>query len=266
MSMQHTSAPVVIIGGGVMGGAIASGLVDQGWTQVSVVEANPERRAELQQQGGLKVTGEVSEVLADAAVVALLVKPVDATKVLDQISGQLPPDALLMSMCAGVRIETLSEHLPAGTPVVRVMPNTPAQIGAGMAALSPNEQVATDQLELARELMGAVGDAIVVPESAQDAVTALSGSGPAYVFYLAEAMVEAGVQLGLTRADADRLTRQTILGSAQLMAGGEHPTVLRERVTSPGGTTAAAIRQLDAHAVRAGVSAAIWAAFERSRG
>ena len=141
-----------------------------------------------------------------------------------------------------------------------------AQVGAGMAALSPNQAVADDQLQLAVRLMGAVGRVIVLPEALQDAVTAVSGSGPAYVFYLAEAMIEAGVQLGLTRQQSDELVRQTILGSAQLLAGGEHPAVLRERVTSPGGTTAAAIRQLDAHAVRAAISAAVWAAHDRSRG
>ena len=115
-------------------------------------------------------------------------------------------------------------------------------------------------------LMGAVGEVLVLPESRQDAVTAVSGSGPAYLFYLAEAMIEAGVQLGLTREQSGILVRQTLLGSAQLLAMGEHPAVLRERVTSPGGTTAAAIRQFDAHAVKAAVSDAIWAAHDRSRG
>ena len=145
-------------------------------------------------------------------------------------------------------------------------PLTPAQIGAGMAVLSPNSSVTGEQLELAARLMGAVGEVLVLPESRQDAVTAVSGSGPAYLFYLAEAMIEAGVQLGLTREQSGILVRQTLLGSAQLLAMGEHPAVLRERVTSPGGTTAAAIRQFDAHAVKAAVSDAIWAAHDRSRG
>lgn len=266
MTTSDRAVPVVLIGGGVMGGAIADGLVTAGWTNVAVVETNADRRAQLAENAGLQVLESADEVLADAVVVALVVKPGMVDAVLEEVAAQLPSGALLMSMCAGVRIEQLAAHLPAGSPIVRVMPNTPAQVGAGMAALSPNEHVTTTQLSLATELMQAVGAAIVLPESAQDAVTAISGSGPAYVFYLVEAMIEAGVQLGLTRDDADKLARQTIVGAGQLLAEGDHPSVLRERVTSPGGTTAAAIRQLDAHAVRAGVSAAIWAAYERSRG
>ncbi|MGI5950625.1 MAG: pyrroline-5-carboxylate reductase [Brooklawnia sp.] len=258
-------APVTIIGGGVMGGAIATGLVANGWSSISVVEASPGRRAELAGTPGLNVVASAAEVVEDAQVVALVVKPKDAAGVLDQIADQLPQGVLVMSMCAGVGLQALAGHLPAGTPLIRVMPNTPAQVGSGMAVLSPNQYVGDEQLQLGTQLMSAVGAAIVLPESAQDAVTAISGSGPAYVFYLAEAMIEAGVQLGLSRADADQLTRQTIIGAGQLLATGEHPGVLRERVTSPGGTTAAAIRQLDANAVRAGIADAIWAAFERSR-
>lgn len=259
--------PVVIIGGGVMGGAIAAGLVADGWTQICVVETSPARRAELAAAvPGLRVVAQADEVVAGARVVTLLVKPGDATAVLDQIADQLSTETLVLSMCAGVPISTLDQHLPPGAPIVRVMPNTPAQIGQGMAALSPNAEVSPDQLDLAIRLLSAVGQVLVLPESKQDAATAISGSGPAYLFYLAEAMIEAGVQMGLTRDQADQLVRQTMLGSAQLLAAGDHPAVLRERVTSPGGTTAAAIRVLDAHAVRAGIADAIWAAHDRSRG
>lgn len=257
---------VVVVGGGVMGGALASGLVRDGWTRVGVVEAVPDRRAQLADELGIPVSGELADLVPGAKVLVLAVKPKDAGAVLDQASDLIEPGALVLSICAGVTITELAGHLPTGTPIVRGMPNTPAQVGAGMAALSPNPAVGDDQLRTAVRLMGAVGRVIVLPESLQDAVTAVSGSGPAYVFYLAEAMIEAGVQLGLTRQQADQLVRQTILGSAQLLAGGEHPAVLRERVTSPGGTTAAAIRQLDAHAVRAAVSDAVWAAHDRSQG
>ncbi len=256
---------MTIIGGGVMGGAIATGLVADGWARISVVEASAERRAELARTPGLHVVASAAEELGSAQVVALVVKPGDAAGVLDQIAGQLSRGVLVMSMCAGIGLRVLAGHLPPGTPLIRVMPNTPAKVGAGMAVLSPNEHVSQEQLQLGIRLMSAVGAAIVLPESAQDAVTAISGSGPAYVFYLAEAMIEAGVQLGLSRADADQLTRQTIIGAGALLARGEHPGVLRERVTSPGGTTAAAVRQLDANAVRAGIADAAWAAFERSR-
>ncbi|MGB3954088.1 MAG: pyrroline-5-carboxylate reductase [Brooklawnia sp.] len=264
--MATSTLPVVVVGGGVMGGALASGLVRDDWTRVSIVEALPERRAQLADELGVPVSAELADLLPGAAVLVLAVKPNHAAAVLDQAFDLIEPGTLVLSICAGVTIAELADHLPAGTPIVRAMPNTPAQVGAGMAALSANQAVTDDQLQLAVRLMGAVGRAIVLPESLQDAVTAVSGSGPAYVFYLAEAMIEAGVQLGLTRQQSDELVRQTILGSAQLLAGGEHPAVLRERVTSPGGTTAAAIRQLDAHAVRAAISAAVWAAHDRSRG
>lgn len=258
--------PVVVVGGGVMGGAIASGLVRDGWRQVVVVEAMPARRAELAAEAGLTVVGEWGQVATAAEVVVLAVKPKDAGAALDELAPSLGSGTMVLSVCAGVTLAALAAHLPDATPIVRVMPNTPAQIGLGMAVLSPNPAVSDQQLDLASRLMAAVGEVITLPESLQDAATAVSGSGPAYVFYLAEAMIEAGVQLGLTRDQAGKLVRQTVLGAAALLATGEHPAVLRERVTSPGGTTAAAIRELEAQAVRGAVSDAIWAAHDRSRG
>lgn len=261
----HGSTRVAIIGGGTMGGAIASGLVARGWRHVSVVEVSAARRAELAGVAGLTVTDSPDGTVPGAEVVCLLVKPKDVAAALDQLAPLLAEGALVMSMCAGVTIAELAAHLPGGQPVVRVMPNTPARIGLGMAACSPGAGVADSQLELAVALMAAVGKAIVVPESLQDAVTAVSGSGPAYVFHLAESMIEAGVQVGLTRVQASELAVQTIVGAAGLLDTGEHPTILREQVTSPGGTTAAAIRQLDAHGVRSAVSDAVWAAHDRCR-
>ena len=257
---------VAIIGGGAMGGALACGLAGNGWTGVRVVEALPGRRAELAEMGGFAVTGELAEAVDGAEVVCLLVKPKDVGTALAQLSRLLAEGTLVSSMCAGVSLATLAAGLPTGTPIVRVMPNTPAQVGKGMSVLSPGETVSTDQLELAVSVLGAVGRTMVLPESLQDAATAVSGSGPAYVCYLAEAMIEAGVQLGLTRGQATELVVGTIEGSGALLAGGQHPTLLRESVTSPGGTTAAAIRQLDAHGVRGAVSDALWAAHDRSRG
>ena len=255
---------IVIIGGGAMGGAIATGLVNAGWDDVHVVEANPTRRSELSALSGLGVTDSLTEVIEGADAVAVLVKPKDVDAALDQLSPLLPAGAVVCSMAAGVTLARLASHLPDGTGIVRIMPNTPAQVGYGMAALSPNPHVTDDQLALARGIMDAVGASVVVEEKLQDAVTAVSGSGPAYLFYVAEAMIEAGVQLGLPRDIADTLTRQTILGSAHLLEAGEHPSILREKVTSPGGTTAAALAQLDAHAVRAGIAAAVRAAHDAS--
>ena len=260
------SQAVVIVGGGVMGGAIASGLVADGWTNVTVIEPTETRRAELADEFGLKAVAGADEIAESPDVVAIVVKPKVAPSVCEQVTPLIADRTLVMSMCAGVTLGELEANLPDAVPLVRVMPNTPAQVGKGMSALSPNPHVSDEQLALADALMQAVGETMVVPESLQDAVTGVSGSGPAYVFYLAEALIEAGVQVGLTRAQADKLARQTIIGSAQLLASGEHPTILRERVTSPGGTTAAAIRELDAHATRAAVSDAVWAAYRRSRG
>ncbi len=257
---------VVIIGGGAMGEAIATGLVCAGWDDIHVVEANPARRDELATIEALHVTGHLAATIPGARVVVLLVKPKDVVAACEQVAPLLPDGAVVLSMAAGVKLASLATHLPEAASVVRIMPNTPARIGYGMAALSPNEHVDDAQLALARSITDAVGASVVVPENLQDAVTAVSGSGPAYLFYVAEAMIEAGVQLGLPRDVADTLTRQTLLGSAHLLARGEHPSILRERVTSPGGTTAAALAELDAHAVRAGVAAAMHAARDVSAG
>ncbi len=257
---------VVVVGGGVMGSAIASGLEADGWTNITVIEPSEAQRTELNAHPGLHAVESIAEIDGEPAVIAIVVKPNVAETVCRQVTPLIGAQALIMSMCAGVTLDTLAKNLPQGAAVVRVMPNTPARVRAGMSALSPNDQVSESQLGLAITVMSAVGQTMIVPESLQDAVTAVSGSGPAYVFYLAEAMIEAGVQVGLTRAQADKLVRQTIVGAAQLLAEGEHPTVLRENVTSPGGTTAAGIRALDAHASRASVSEAIWAAYRRSRG
>lgn len=248
-----------------MGTTMADGLLAAGWRvdQITIAERVAERRAQLVDLGYLVVDSPAAAV-AGAETVLLVVKPGDALTVLDEISTALGA-APVISLCAGLPTDLLQEHLPEGTPVVRVMPNTPASIGRGMAAISAGRHADSVHTDLALSIMSAVGSAVVVPESFQDAVTAVSGSGPAYVFYLAEAMIEAGVQLGLPRSIATQLAVETIAGSAELLrSAGEHPAVLRERVTSPGGTTAAAIRELDAHAVRSAVSDALAAAAARS--
>jgi pyrroline-5-carboxylate reductase len=156
--------------------------------------------------------------------------------------------------------------MPTGVPVVRVMPNTPAQVDEGMAAISAGATASAQDLEHVTELLSAVGKVVTVPEKYQDAVTAISGSGPAYLFFVVEAMIDAGVMLGLPRDIATTLVVQTMYGSAKLLAdSGLHPTVLRERVTSPGGTTAAALRELEDHRVKAAFMTAMEAARDRSR-
>jgi pyrroline-5-carboxylate reductase len=183
----------------------------------------------------------------------------------DEIAPHLRQGVLVVSLAAGITTGFLEARLPAGTPVVRVMPNTPALVDEGMAAVSPGSHCDEAHLEEAESLLRAVGKVVRVPERQQDAVTAISGTGPAYLFYVVESMIEAGVHLGLPRATAAELAIQTVYGAAKMLREtGEHPTVLREQVTSPAGTTAAAVRKLEEHGVRAAFLDALEAARNRS--
>ena len=259
---------LAVVGVGVMGETIVAGLVAAGWEpgQIVAVDRYQPRVAEVTARPGTGTASSVAAAVADADAVLLAVKPQDAVAVLAEIGAAIRPDAVLVSICAGVSAATIEAVLPAGTPVVRVMPNTPAKVGEGMSAISAGSVATAEQLDLAASLLGAVGKVVTVPETYQDAVTAVSGSGPAYVFYVVEAMVDAGVLLGLPRDVATTLAVQTVYGSAKLLAEtGEHPGRLREQVTSPGGTTAAALRELDAHGVKAAFAAAMEAARDRSR-
>jgi pyrroline-5-carboxylate reductase len=171
----------------------------------------------------------------------------------------------LISLAAGITTRYIERHIPDGIAVIRVMPNTPALVDEGMAAISGGTHCSEEHLALAERMLAVTGRVMRVPEKQQDAVTAISGSGPAYLFFVVESMIEAGVHLGLPRSTATELVVQTVVGSAKLLREtGEHPTVLRERVTSPGGTTAAAIRQLENHKVRSAFIEAMEAARDRS--
>jgi pyrroline-5-carboxylate reductase len=195
----------------------------------------------------------------------LVVKPQDMADVLTEIAPHLRPGQLLVSLAAGIPTRAIEKHIPDGVAVVRVMPNTPALVDEGMAAISAGTHCDDDHLATAEALLSTTGRVVRVPEKQQDAVTAISGSGPAYLFFVVEAMIEAGVHLGLPRTTATELVVQTVVGSAKLLREtGTHPTVLREQVTSPGGTTAAAIRELEDHKVRAAFITAMEAARDRS--
>ncbi|MGN6251878.1 MAG: pyrroline-5-carboxylate reductase [Marmoricola sp.] len=258
---------VAIIGAGVMGETLLSGLLRAGTApdQLLVCEKRAERALELAERYGVQVSGDVS-VVAGADTVALVVKPQDMSEVLTEVGPHLGRGQLLVSLAAGIPTAFIEQHLPEGVAVVRVMPNTPALVDEGMAAISAGSHCDEEHLVRAEELLRATGRVVRVPEKQQDAVTAISGSGPAYLFFVVEAMVEAGVHLGLPRTTASELVVQTVVGSAKLLREtGEHPTVLRERVTSPGGTTAAAIRALEDHKVRAAFITAMEAARDRSR-
>jgi len=256
-----------ILGMGVMGEALLSGLVRSGVNpdQLVISDRRAERLVEMTKKYGVTAASG-AEAAELAETIVLVVKPQDMGGLLQEISPHIKPSVLVVSLAAGITTDFLQSRLPAGTPVVRVMPNTPALVDKGMAAISPGSHCDEEHLERAEKLLKSTGKVIRVAEKHQDAVTAISGSGPAYIFYVVEAMIEAGVLLGLPRNVSTELTVQTLLGAATMLEEtGEHPTVLRENVTSPAGTTVAALRQLDDHKVRAAFLSAMEAARDRSR-
>ncbi|GAB3744309.1 pyrroline-5-carboxylate reductase [Microlunatus parietis] len=258
---------LAILGAGVMGETVLSGLLRAGWDvgRIVATDRRPAREAELKDRYGVRMLTNLDAV-AEADTVLMVVKPQDMRDLLTEIGPSVRPDTLIVSLAAGVETILIEDLLPAGVPVVRVMPNTPAQVDEGMATISAGRHAGDDHVQRVSAILAATGRVLVVPEKYQDAVTAISGTGPAYLFFVVEAMIEAGVHLGLPRDTATELVVQTMLGSAKLLREtGEHPTVLRERVTSPGGTTAAAIRELEQHRVRAAFMGAMEAARDRSR-
>lgn len=257
-------AVLQVIGGGRMGEALVGGLLQAGTIAASdlrVVEPVEPRRKELGDLlPGVEITAAPST--ADGTVIA--VKPGDVPAACR--SAAAAGSGRVLSIAAGVTLQSLEAVLAPGTPVVRAMPNTPALVGLGASAIAPGAAATDDDLAWAESLLGAVGIVVRVKEPLLDAVTGLSGSGPAYVFLVAEALIDAGVLAGLPRDVSARLSIQTLLGAATLLARGtEGPEALRAAVTSPGGTTAAGLRTLEQHGVRAALLEAVAAATERSR-
>lgn len=260
------STKLAFVGGGRMGEALIAGALRGSVAAADVVVIEPvvARAAFLNQEYGVHATADV-DAIGSADVVIIAVKPDQVPAACSQLAPHLRKGSFVISVAAGVSTTALEAALPAGTAVVRVMPNTPAFVGEGMSVMSPGSTATAAQLARAQALLESVGKVLTVPESKQDAVTAVSGSGPAYFFYLVEAMIESGVQLGLTRDVARELAVQTAVGAATLMSqSGEHPVVLRENVMSPGGTTAAAIRELEEQGVRGAVYSALDACARRS--
>ncbi len=256
-----------ILGAGVMGETLLSGLVRAGRRvdNLLVGEKREARARELEDRYGVAVVGNV-EAAQKADTLALVVKPQDMAALLEEIAPHLRPGQLVVSLAAGITTAFIESRVPAGVAVVRVMPNTPALVDEGMAAIAPGSHCDEKHLAEAESLLSSTGKVLRIPERQMDAVTAISGSGPAYIFFVVESMIEAGVHLGLPRATATELVVQTVVGSAHMLREtGTHPAVLREQVTSPGGTTAAAIRQLEDHKVRAAFLTAMEAARDRSR-
>lgn len=255
---------VQFLGGGRMADALLGGMLAAGIdpSTIAVVEISPARRDELAAtRPGVVVLAEPGP--AESIVAAT--KPGDITAALQSAATAAPGLRRVLSIAAGVGTDALQSAVPNGVAVIRAMPNTPALVGAGAAAICAGPTATDADMAWADDLLSAVGTVVRVPESSMDAVTGLSGSGPAYVFLIAEALIDAGVLAGLPRDTADRLARQTLLGAAQLLATSEEgPQDLRAAVTSPGGTTAAGLAALERHAVRAAVIDAVTAAAARS--
>ena len=258
---------IAVLGAGKIGEALLSGLLNGGRrvTDLMFTERHQERAAELTTRYGIRAV-DVTTAAKEASVLVVAVKPQDIEPLLDELAPHATANTLVVSLCAGLPTSLYERRLDAGVPVVRVMPNTPMVVGEAMSAISPGRHATGEHLATVEELLSVVGQVVRVPESQQDAVTALSGSGPAYFFYLVEAMIDAGILLGLPRAVAEKLIIQSAVGAATMLARtGEHPVTLREAVTSPAGTTIMAIRELEKHGVRAALLAAIEAARDRSQ-
>jgi pyrroline-5-carboxylate reductase len=259
---------LAIIGAGRMAEALLAGLISSGTCEAACLWAtdpSAERRDLVKRRFGVRIGSDNREAAAWADVVVLAVKPQMLNAVLAEI-GPLLSGRLVISIAAGASIRRISGAVPKGARVVRVMPNAPALICAGMSALSFGPGVTEEDARLARSLFEAVGRVVIVDEPLLDAVTGLSGSGPAYVFMAIEALADGGVKAGLSRTVADLLAVQTVLGAARMIIEtGEHPASLKDRVASPGGTTIAGLQQLEQGGMRAALMAAVEAATKRSR-
>ncbi len=257
---------IAILGAGKIGEALLAGLLAAGRTPGSLLftERSADRAQELTRRYGVNGVDNATAA-RDADVLVVAVKPQDIEPLLVEVGAAITPGTLVVSVAAGLPTALYERRLPPGTAVVRAMPNTPILVGEAMSAISPGSHATAAHLQTVEDLLSSVGKVVRVPESQQDAVTALSGSGPAYFFYLVEAMIDAGILLGLPRTVAAELIIQSAVGSARMLRDtGEHPVALREAVTSPGGTTISAIRELENHGVRAALLSAIEAAALRS--
>jgi pyrroline-5-carboxylate reductase len=260
---------IAILGAGRIGEALIQGLLSSGWRSPSDISASTrreERVAELHERHGIAATQSNAEAVAGAALVVIAVKPQDIEALLGEIGPLIQPEQTVLTIAAAIPTTAIERHLTDSVPVVRAMPNTPATVHEGIAGICAGAHADEAHLTLAEEALRHLGGVVRVSEPYMDAVTAVSGSGPAYFALLAEAMIEAGILLGLAREVATQLVVQTMLGTAkQLRDEGLHPVELREMVTSPGGTTIAAIRELEQAGVRAAFLNAIQAAMDRSR-
>jgi pyrroline-5-carboxylate reductase len=257
---------IAILGTGKIGESLLAGLRSSDWADIIASSRREERAAELRERHGVEATTSNAEAIKGADVVVLAVKPQDIETLLGEIGHLLTSEQTVLSVAAAIPTERIERHVAADVPVVRSMPNTPATVHEGVAGMCAGKHAGAEHLERAGTVLRAVGAVVEVPESQMDAITAVSGSGPAYYALLAEAMIDAGLMLGLSREISTKLVVQTMLGTAKLLRDEHmHPVELRELVTSPGGTTTRAIRELEQAGVRAAFLNAINAANERSK-
>lgn len=268
-SVTGVTVPVGIVGAGVMGTAIASALVTRGVCDASrlyVSDVSAGRLESLRRDLGVHVTRSNHDVVENASILLLAVKPQVMRAVIDDLSKALGMDQLLVSVAAGIPTAAVESRLPFDAHVVRAMPNTPGLIGAGVTAVCKGRYAVDDDVESAMRLFRSLGEVVSVDEAAMDAITGLSGSGPAYCYVFIESLAEAGVLNGLSREIALKLAYWTVMGSAMMVReSGEHPCVLKSRVTSPAGTTAAGLSVLEQRAFRSALIDAVSAATQRSR-
>src|ERR687885_1836771 len=260
---------VAILGGGKIGESLLAGLISSGWREprhLVVTARREERVRELEERYGVRGTLSNAEAVSGAALVVIAVKPQDFDVLLGEVGGLLGTEQTVLSVAAAIPTSQIEARLAPGVPVVRSMPNAPALVHEGMAGVCAGAHASDEHLATAEEVLSHLGAVVRVPERYMDAVTAVSGSGPAYFALLAEAMIEAGILLGLGRETSTQLVVQTMLGTARLLRDEKiHPVELRETVTSPGGTTIRAVQELENAGVRAALFSAIQAAMERSK-
>jgi pyrroline-5-carboxylate reductase len=267
--MAEAGRTIALLGAGKIGESLLAGLLSSGTREPGEVVATgrrDERLSELAERHGVQTTRSNAEAVGGAKLVVIAVKPQDFDTLLGEIGGLLTPDQTVLSVAAAIPTAQIEARLATGVPVVRAMPNAPSLVHEGMAGICAGAHAGDEHLALAEEVLTHLGSVVRVPERAMDAVTAVSGSGPAYFALLAEGMIEAGILLGLSREVSTQLVVQTMLGTARLLRDeGMHPVELREGVTSPGGTTIRAIQELESAGVRAALFNAIQAAMERSK-
>ena len=263
------SRKIAVLGAGKAGEALIAGLISSGWREPGEIAATArrdDRLAELAERYRITTTADNVEAATGAGVVVIAVQPQDIESLLAEVAGTLTEAQTVLSIAAAIPTQLIESRLADGVPVVRAMPNTPVTVHEGMAGISAGAHAGEEHMAAAEEVLDSVGRSVRVEESYMDAVTAVSGSGPAYFALLAESMIEAGILLGLSREVATDLVVQTMLGTAKLLRDEKmHPVQLREMVTSPGGTTIAAIRELEQAGVRAAFLNAIQAAMKRSQ-